>query len=162
MLYKISFRIDITLFLEFNEIEVESETYVFTSSTTTMINLTRRTCRSTTFNCYYSTVVESSDIEELRSTVVDDSHEIERWVYQLMTKARKWYNQSRQSKSFLSVVFDFARKFNMIWLIQDFYMNKLTKKYVINIEYKATTLLSYQSLKSYIDEINQEKVHVYR
>jgi hypothetical protein len=41
-------------------------------------------------------------------------------------------------------------------------MNKLIKNYVINIEYKATTLLSYQSLMSYIDEMNQEKVHVYR
>ncbi len=41
-------------------------------------------------------------------------------------------------------------------------MNKLIKDYVINIKYKTTTLLSYQSLMSYIDEINQEKVHVYR
>ncbi len=36
------------------------------------------------------------------------------------------------------------------------------KDYVINIEYKTTTLLSYQSLMSFIDEMNQEKVHVYR
>jgi hypothetical protein len=41
-------------------------------------------------------------------------------------------------------------------------MNKLIKDYVINIEYKTTTLLSYQSLMSYSDEINQERVHVYR
>ncbi len=41
-------------------------------------------------------------------------------------------------------------------------MNKLIKNYVINTEYKATTFLSYQSLMSYIDEMNQEKVHVYR
>jgi hypothetical protein len=54
------------------------------------------------------------------------------------------------------------QKFDTIWLIQNFYMNKLIKIYVINIEYKATTLLSYQSLMSYIDEINQERVHVYR
>jgi hypothetical protein len=54
------------------------------------------------------------------------------------------------------------QKFDTIWLIQNFYMNKLMKKYVINIEYKATTFLSYQSLMSYIDEMNQEKVHVYR
>ncbi len=54
------------------------------------------------------------------------------------------------------------QKFDTIWLIQNFYMNKLIKNYVINIEYKATTLLSYQSLMSYIDEMNQEKVHVYR
>ncbi len=54
------------------------------------------------------------------------------------------------------------QKFDTIWLIQNFYMNKLTKNYVINTEYKATTLLSYQSLMSYIDEMNQKKVHVYR
>jgi hypothetical protein len=54
------------------------------------------------------------------------------------------------------------QQFNTIWLIQNFYMNKLIKNYVINIEYKATTFLSYQSLMSYIDEMNQEKVHVYR
>ncbi len=41
-------------------------------------------------------------------------------------------------------------------------MNKLIKNYVINTEYKATTFLSYQSLMSYIDEMNQERVHVYR
>ncbi len=54
------------------------------------------------------------------------------------------------------------QKLDTIWLIQNFYMNKLIKNYVINIEYKATTLLSYQSLMSYIDEMNQKKVHVYR
>ncbi len=41
-------------------------------------------------------------------------------------------------------------------------MNKLIKDYVINIEYKATTFLSYQSLMSYTDEMNQERIHVYR
>ncbi len=41
-------------------------------------------------------------------------------------------------------------------------MNKLIKNYVINIQYKATTLLSYSSLMSYIDEMNQKRVHVYR
>ncbi len=54
------------------------------------------------------------------------------------------------------------QKFDMIWLIQNFYMNKLIKNYVINIEYKATMFLSYQSLMSYIDEMNQKRVHVYR
>jgi hypothetical protein len=49
-----------------------------------------------------------------------------------------------------------------IWLIQNFYMNKLIKNYVINIEYKTTTLLSYQSLMSYINDVNQERVHIYR
>ncbi len=41
-------------------------------------------------------------------------------------------------------------------------MNKLVKNYVINIEYKTTTLLSCQSLMSYIDEKNQKRIHVYR
>jgi hypothetical protein len=54
------------------------------------------------------------------------------------------------------------QKLDTIWLIQNFYMNKLIKNYVINIEYKTTTFLSYQSLMSYIDEMNQEKIHVYR
>jgi hypothetical protein len=35
------------------------------------------------------------------------------------------------------------QKFDTIWLIQDFYMNKLIKNYVINIEYKTTTFLFY-------------------
>jgi hypothetical protein len=52
--------------------------------------------------------------------------------------------------------------FDTIRLIQNFYMNKWIKNYVINIEYKTTTFLSYQSLMSYIDEMNQKKVHVYR
>jgi hypothetical protein len=46
------------------------------------------------------------------------------------------------------------QKFDTIWLIQNFYINKLIKNYVINIEYKTTTFLSYQSLMSYIDEMN--------
>jgi hypothetical protein len=54
------------------------------------------------------------------------------------------------------------QKFDTIWLIQNFYINKLIKNYVINIEYKMTTFLSYQSLMSYIDEMNQERIHVYR
>ncbi len=54
------------------------------------------------------------------------------------------------------------QKLDTIWLISNFYMNKLIKDYVINIEYKTTTLLFYQSLMSYIDDVNQEKVHTYR
>ncbi len=54
------------------------------------------------------------------------------------------------------------QKLDTIWLIQNFYMNKLIKNYVINTEYKATTFLSYQSLISYIDDVNQERVHIYR
>jgi hypothetical protein len=32
------------------------------------------------------------------------------------------------------------QKLDTIWLIQNFYMNKLIKNYIINIEYKTTTL----------------------
>ncbi len=53
------------------------------------------------------------------------------------------------------------QQFDTIWLIQNSYMNKLIKNYVINIKYKTTTFLSYQSLMSYIDEMNQKRVHVY-
>jgi hypothetical protein len=35
------------------------------------------------------------------------------------------------------------QQFDTIWLIQNFYMNKLIKNYVINIKYKAMTFLSY-------------------
>jgi hypothetical protein len=35
------------------------------------------------------------------------------------------------------------QKSDTIWLIQNFYMNKLIKNYVINIEYKTTTFLFY-------------------
>ncbi len=41
-------------------------------------------------------------------------------------------------------------------------MNKLIKNYVINIEYKGTTFLSFQLLMSYTDEMNQKRVHIYR
>jgi hypothetical protein len=54
------------------------------------------------------------------------------------------------------------QKLDMIWLIQNFYMNKLIKNYIINIEYKTTTFLFYQSLMSYIDDVNKKKVHIYR
>jgi hypothetical protein len=54
------------------------------------------------------------------------------------------------------------QKLDTIWLIQNFHMNKLIKNYVINTEYKAMTFLFYQSLMSYIDDVNQERVHIYR
>jgi hypothetical protein len=54
------------------------------------------------------------------------------------------------------------QKSDTIWLIQNFYINKLIKDYVINIKYKATTFLLSQSLMSYIDDVNQKRVHIYR
>jgi hypothetical protein len=54
------------------------------------------------------------------------------------------------------------QKFDTIWLIQNFYMNKLIKNYVIKIKYKTTTLLFYQSLMSYINDVNKERIHIYR
>jgi hypothetical protein len=54
------------------------------------------------------------------------------------------------------------QKLDTIWLIQNFYMNKLIKNYVINIKYKTTTFLFYQSLMSYINDVNQKKTYIYR
>jgi hypothetical protein len=54
------------------------------------------------------------------------------------------------------------QQFDTIWLIQNFYMNKLIKNYIINIKYKTTTFLFYQSLMSYIDDVNKKKIHIYR
>jgi hypothetical protein len=54
------------------------------------------------------------------------------------------------------------QKLDTIKLIQNFYMNKLMKNYVINIEYKTTTFLFYQSLMSYINDMNKKKIHIYR
>jgi hypothetical protein len=50
-------------------------------------------------------------------------------------------------KNLNSLIFFFdiriLQKSDTIWLIQNFYMNKLIKNYVINIKYKTTTFLSY-------------------
>jgi hypothetical protein len=54
------------------------------------------------------------------------------------------------------------QKLDTIWLIQNFYMNKLIKNYVINIEFKTTTFLFYQSLMSYINDVNKKKIYIYR
>ncbi len=40
-------------------------------------------------------------------------------------------------------------------------MNKLIKNYIINIKYKTTTFLFYQSLMSYINDVNQERIYIY-
>ncbi len=70
----------------------------------------------------------------------------------------------KKNSNSLNFFFDvrILQKLDTIWLIQNFYMNKLIKNYVINIEYKTTTFLFYQSLMLYIDDVNQEKVHIYR
>jgi hypothetical protein len=105
-----------------------------------MIILTRRTFQSATFSCYYSIVVENSDIEKLRSTIVDDNHEFERWIYQLMTRTRKWYHQSRQSKFFLSVVSGFADDQNQ---------NEFENQYFTDRQYRREK--SFNRRKSYRD-----------
>jgi phosphopantetheine adenylyltransferase len=46
------------------------------------------------------------------------------------------------------------QKLDTIWLMQNFYMNKLINNYVKNIKYKTTTFLSYQLLMLYIDKMN--------
>jgi uncharacterized protein YfcZ (UPF0381/DUF406 family) len=107
------------------------------------IIITRLSSRAATFNYYYSTIVENSDIEELRSTIVDDSHETERWVYQLMTKARKWYHQPQQSKSFLSVVSGFADErmsfdFNALFDLHHLIVCRISFFMMKNNDFKTT------------------------
>jgi hypothetical protein len=50
----------------------------------------------------------------------------------------------------------------MIYLVQDVYAEKLIKKYAISINQKTFTSLSYQSLISYMKEVDSIRVHIYR
>jgi hypothetical protein len=54
------------------------------------------------------------------------------------------------------------QKPEMIYLMQDVYAEKLIKKYAISINQKTFILLSYQSLTSYIREVDSIRVHIYR
>jgi hypothetical protein len=52
---------------------------------------------------------------------------------------------------------------DVIYLVQDAYVEKLIKEYKISINQKTSSiLLSYQSLISYENEIDSDRVHVYR
>jgi hypothetical protein len=50
----------------------------------------------------------------------------------------------------------------MIYLVQDVYAEKLIKKYAISINQKTSISLSYQSLTSYMKEVDSIRVHIYR
>jgi hypothetical protein len=54
------------------------------------------------------------------------------------------------------------QKSEMIFLVQDAYAEKLVKKYAISINKKTFISLSYQSLTSYMKEIDSIRVHIYR
>jgi hypothetical protein len=54
------------------------------------------------------------------------------------------------------------QKSETVWLIQNVYINKLVKNYVINTKLKATTSLFYQQLMSHTKKINEKRVHIYR
>jgi hypothetical protein len=54
------------------------------------------------------------------------------------------------------------QKSETVWLIQNVYMNKLVKDYVINTKLKTTTSLSYQQLVSHTKEVNDERIRIYR
>jgi hypothetical protein len=50
----------------------------------------------------------------------------------------------------------------IVYLVQDVYAEKLVKEYSISINQKIFTSLSYQSLISYTEEVDSDRVHVYR
>ncbi len=54
------------------------------------------------------------------------------------------------------------QKPEMIFLVQDVYAEKLIKKYAISINQKTFISLSYQSLISYMKEVDSIRVHIYR
>ncbi len=54
------------------------------------------------------------------------------------------------------------QKSEMIFLVQDVYAEKLIKKYAISINQKIFISLSYQSLISYMREIDSIRIHIYR
>ncbi len=54
------------------------------------------------------------------------------------------------------------QKSEMIFLVQDVYAEKLIKKYAISINQKTFISLSYQSLISFEENVDSDRVHVYR
>jgi hypothetical protein len=65
-------------------------------------------------------------------------------------------------KFFLDVRIIQDREAEIIYLVQDVYAEKLVKEYAISINQKTSTSLSYQSLTSYIEEVDPIRVHIYR
>ncbi len=54
------------------------------------------------------------------------------------------------------------QQLEMIYLVQDVYAEKLIKKYAISINQKTFISLSYQSLTSYMREVDSIRIHIYR
>ncbi len=54
------------------------------------------------------------------------------------------------------------QKSEMIFLVQNVYAEKLIKKYAISINQKIFISLSYQSLISYMREVDSDRIHTYR
>jgi hypothetical protein len=54
------------------------------------------------------------------------------------------------------------QKPEVVFLVQDAYAEKLIKKYAISINQKTSTSLSYQSLISFVGDVDSDRVHAYR
>ncbi len=54
------------------------------------------------------------------------------------------------------------QKSEMIFFVQNVYAEKLIKKYAISINQKIFISLSYQSLISYMREVDSDRIHTYR
>jgi hypothetical protein len=66
-------------------------------------------------------------------------------------------------KFFLGVRIIQDRETRIVYLVQDAYAEKLIKEYEISINQKTSSIsLSYQSLISYEDEIDSDRIHEYR
>jgi hypothetical protein len=65
-------------------------------------------------------------------------------------------------KFFLDVRIIQDREAEIVYLVQDVYAEKLIKEYAISINQKTSISLSYQSLISYMREVDSIRVHIYR
>jgi hypothetical protein len=65
-------------------------------------------------------------------------------------------------KFFLDVRIIQDRETEIVYLVQDVYAEKLIKKYAISINQKTFISLSYQSLISYMKEVDSIRIHIYR
>ncbi len=65
-------------------------------------------------------------------------------------------------KFFLNVQIIQDRETEIIYLMQYVYAEKLSKKYTISINQKISISLSYQSLISYMKNVDFDRVHVYK
>jgi hypothetical protein len=65
-------------------------------------------------------------------------------------------------KFFLSVQIIQDRETEIIYLVQNVYAEKLIKKYAVSINQKTSISLFYQSLTSYMKEVDSDRIHVYK